>query len=111
MQLLRDMEKFSVDWDSKPQFFQIRAKYWDFTEMRQIDRRFEFCNYSLMPFFLLLDKFSKSDAFQAVGGDIWAHLLYHHFYEYQLIIRAVSFLKKPFIFEIKVFNSLKISYL
>ena len=93
MQTLWDMEKFSVDWDHQPQIFQIRTKYWDFSEMREIDRTFNFSNYSIMPFFLLLSKFSSSAALSAVGGDIWTRLLYHHFFQSQLIIRAVSNVK------------------
>ena len=93
MQSLWDMEKFSVDWDHRPQIFQIRTKYWDFSEMREIDRTFNFSNYSIMPFFLLLSKFSSSAALSAVGGDIWTRLLYHHFFQSQLIIRTVSYVK------------------
>ena len=93
MQSLWDMEKFSVDWDHRPQIFQIRTKYWDFSEMREVDRTFNFSNYSLMPFFLLLSKFTSSAALSAVGGDIWTRLLYYHFFQSQLIIRTVSNIK------------------
>ena len=91
LQLLFDMEKFSIDWDEPIQTFRIRSQYWEFPQGRQVDRVFTLSNSTLMPFFLILNKcmVDRSETLYQIGGDVLYRLLYTHFYNNQLIVRAV----------------------
>ena len=94
------MEKYGIDWDEPLQKFRIRSKFFEFSEMRQIDRVFELTNTSLLPFFLLLNKYimDGSEKLCLIGGDILYNLLYTHFNRSQLMVRAVRYvLTLPYI--------------
>ena len=103
LDLLADMENFSVDWDEGVQNFNMQTKVWDAESECEKIIFYNTSNYQLKPFFLYLERIFDSEILGKtelvkIGGRLLFHMLNHHYNKSQLVVRGVrvhffSFLK------------------